>query len=91
MSVIGFIGLGRMGAGMAARLLAAGESLVVHDLSETAVATLVGQGAEEAESPKAVGSLADIVFTSLPSPAVFSQVMLGEGGREYGDFAMRGS
>jgi 3-hydroxyisobutyrate dehydrogenase-like beta-hydroxyacid dehydrogenase len=80
MTVIGFIGLGRMGAGMAARLIAAGESLVVHDLSETAVATLVGQGAEEAYSPSAVGSTADIVFASLPSPAIVESSLVGDGG-----------
>ena len=41
MADIGFIGLGIMGSRMAARLLAAGHSLVVHDVSEAADAALV--------------------------------------------------
>jgi len=77
---IGFIGLGRMGAGMASRLLAGGHSLVVHDISELAVATLVGQGAESADSPKDVGDNADVVFTSLPSPGIVESTLIGDGG-----------
>jgi 3-hydroxyisobutyrate dehydrogenase-like beta-hydroxyacid dehydrogenase len=69
MTAVGFIGLGRMGAGMAARLLGHVDRLIVHDLAEEAVERLVAQGAEKGVSARDVGAEADIVFASLPSPA----------------------
>ncbi len=47
---IGMIGLGRMGASMARRLMKAGHECVVHDSRPDAVATLVTQGAVGANS-----------------------------------------
>ncbi|HEY0299723.1 MAG TPA: NAD(P)-binding domain-containing protein, partial [Rhizomicrobium sp.] len=83
MTSIGFIGLGRMGAGMAARLVTDGWQLTVHDVSEDAVASLVSQGAIRADSAQAVGAAADIVFASLPSPQIVEETLLAvaEGGR----------
>ena len=46
MSTIGFLGLGRMGAPMAANLLGHVDRLLVHDLSPAAVDALVAKGAE---------------------------------------------
>ncbi|MGH7072365.1 MAG: phosphogluconate dehydrogenase (NAD(+)-dependent, decarboxylating) [Acetobacteraceae bacterium] len=43
---LGMIGLGRMGANMVERLVAAGHSLVVHDASESAVKNLLEKGAK---------------------------------------------
>jgi len=43
---LGLIGLGRMGANMVERMIAAGHSLVVHDSSEEAVKSLLSKGAE---------------------------------------------
>jgi 3-hydroxyisobutyrate dehydrogenase-like beta-hydroxyacid dehydrogenase len=45
---VGFIGLGKMGEPMAARLLAAGYELVVHDVRPEAVAALAAKGARAA-------------------------------------------
>ena len=42
---IGFVGVGNMGGPMVTRLLAAGHSLVVYDVSAEAVAPLVARGA----------------------------------------------
>lgn len=70
MTKLGFLGLGRMGAPMAANLLKAGHPLLVHDLSAEAVAALVAQGAEAAGNAAALGERCDIVFTSLPTPAI---------------------
>ena len=42
---LGMIGLGRMGANMVRRLMAAGHECVVHDLSPAAVDELAGEGA----------------------------------------------
>jgi len=78
--ILGFVGVGRMGGPMAARLLDAGYRLCVYDLSEAATAPLVARGAELAASPAEVASTADIVLVSLPTPDVVRQVVLGGNG-----------
>jgi len=80
MTIVGFLGLGRMGAGMSARLLGHVDHLLVHDISDEAVAALVAKGAETAGSAKALGEECDIVFTSLPTPAIVREAILGEEG-----------
>ncbi|MGZ6696855.1 MAG: phosphogluconate dehydrogenase (NAD(+)-dependent, decarboxylating), partial [Solirubrobacteraceae bacterium] len=47
---VGMIGLGRMGANMARRLMRAGHECVVWDVSPDAVGTLAGEGATGAET-----------------------------------------
>lgn len=79
-NTLGFIGVGVMGKPMARHLLAKGHALVVYDTSAPAVAEMVAAGAQAADSVAGVVDRARIVFTSLPSPAVFSQVALGDGG-----------
>jgi 3-hydroxyisobutyrate dehydrogenase-like beta-hydroxyacid dehydrogenase len=79
-SQIGFIGVGVMGRPMARRLIEAGHSLIVYDRDEHAVAELAALGARAAGSVREVADNAGIVFTSLPTPAVFKQVALGDGG-----------
>ncbi len=78
--IVGFIGLGRMGAGMAARLDEAGHTLLVHDLSAEAVAPLVTKGAKALASAREVGAGADIVFASLPSPAIVEAAIVEAAG-----------
>ncbi len=80
MTDIGFIGLGIMGSRMAARLISAGHSLVVHDLSEAAVADLVAKGASAAKSAAEAASRSDVVVLSLPTPNVVEAVLTGPGG-----------
>ena len=77
---IGFIGLGMMGAGMAANLQKAGHELVVHDLSRQAASQHLARGAVWADSPRAVAEAVDLVFTSLPTPADVEHVGTGEDG-----------
>lgn len=77
---VGFIGVGVMGNPIAKHLIAKGHDLVVYDRSDRAMAALVSEGARAAESVAQVVDEAGIVFTSLPSPAVFTEVALGEGG-----------
>ena len=75
---IGFIGLGHMGAPMAANLRRDGFDLVVHDVRREAAA-----GAPEggwADSPREVGERAEVVITMLPTPAVVESVLLGPAG-----------
>jgi 3-hydroxyisobutyrate dehydrogenase-like beta-hydroxyacid dehydrogenase len=77
---IGFIGLGTMGSRMAPHLLAAGGELVVHDIDRAAADALVAAGGQWVESPMAVARACDVVITSLPTPSVVEQVMLGDAG-----------
>jgi 3-hydroxyisobutyrate dehydrogenase-like beta-hydroxyacid dehydrogenase len=77
---IGFVGIGRMGSPMAARLLDAGHELVVHDVQREATAPLAARGATVASSPAEVASSADIVLTSLPTPDIAKAVALGPDG-----------
>jgi 3-hydroxyisobutyrate dehydrogenase-like beta-hydroxyacid dehydrogenase len=77
---IGFIGLGIMGASMAANLQKAGHALLVGDLRKEAAAAHLAAGAEWAANPRAVAAGSDIVFTSLPGPPEMEAVALGEDG-----------
>jgi 3-hydroxyisobutyrate dehydrogenase-like beta-hydroxyacid dehydrogenase len=77
---IGFVGLGRMGGPMAARLLAAGHQVTIFDTSADAIGRAVERGAVAAPSPKAVGDAAEIVLVSLPTPDIVHSVVLGSDG-----------
>jgi 3-hydroxyisobutyrate dehydrogenase-like beta-hydroxyacid dehydrogenase len=77
---IGFIGLGRMGARMAGRLMNAGHTLTVFDVSDEALRALEARGAKRAASPKAVADAAEVVLASLPSPAIVQETALGANG-----------
>ena len=77
---VGFLGLGRMGGPMAQNLLAHTGQLLVHDVSDDAVAALVAKGAKAAGSTAALGEQCDVVFTSLPTPKIVREAVLGEGG-----------
>jgi 3-hydroxyisobutyrate dehydrogenase len=77
---VGFIGLGTMGASMAANLQKAGYKLVVHDTRRAAADKHIAAGATWADSPIAVAKAADVVFTSLPGPPEVEAVALGEAG-----------
>jgi 2-hydroxy-3-oxopropionate reductase len=77
---LGFIGVGVMGRPMARRLLQHGYSLVIYDKDQAALDELVALGARVADSVREVADSATIIFTSLPSPAIFKAVALGAGG-----------
>jgi 3-hydroxyisobutyrate dehydrogenase len=77
---IGFIGLGTMGASMAANLQQAGHVLVVHDLRRASAEAHIGRGATWADSPRAAAEAADLVFTSLPGPPEVEAVALAADG-----------
>jgi len=70
MTTIGFLGLGRMGAPMASRLVGHVDRLLVHDIAPAAVDALVAKGAEAAGSAAALGQACEIVFMSLPTPPI---------------------
>ncbi|MEO8157432.1 MAG: NAD(P)-dependent oxidoreductase [Betaproteobacteria bacterium] len=76
----GFIGIGRMGGLMSARLLAAGHEVIVFDVAEEAVAALQKQGAKRARSAAEVADKAVTVFLSLPNPEIVQRAALQAGG-----------
>jgi len=73
----GFIGVGRMGAHMARRLLKAGHSLTVFDTSADAVKELETSGAQAAASALEVANAAETAFLSLPTPDIVQKVCAG--------------
>ncbi len=77
---VGFIGLGTMGAGMAANLQKSGHALVVHDTRRAAAERHLAAGAVWADSPRAVAEQVEVVFTSLPGPPEVEAVALGPDG-----------
>ncbi|HKO09873.1 MAG TPA: NAD(P)-dependent oxidoreductase [Alphaproteobacteria bacterium] len=81
---IGFVGLGTMGASMAANLQRAGYSLVVHDVRRIAAEPHIAAGALWAATPQAVAEAAEVIFTSLPGPPEVEAVALGASGLIHG-------
>jgi 3-hydroxyisobutyrate dehydrogenase-like beta-hydroxyacid dehydrogenase len=79
--IFGFIGVGRMGGGLARNLIRAGKEVLVFDLSPEAVQKTVSAGAA-GKAVKQVQDMAgaDVVFTSLPLPGDVEGVMLGKDG-----------
>jgi 3-hydroxyisobutyrate dehydrogenase len=78
--VVGFVGLGTMGGRMATNLQKAGFKLVVHDLHRQAASHHLNAGATWAETPRALASQADVIFSSLPEPSDVEAVALGPDG-----------
>jgi len=80
MKTLGFIGTGGMGSGMAANLIKAGYSLVVNDLDRARCKGLEAQGAQFADSPRAVAESCELVLSMLPNNDAVEEVGLGKGG-----------
>jgi len=78
--LIGFVGLGRMGQAVAARLLEANLELIVWNRSTEACEALVEAGAEMADSLGELVERADIVMLCLADAAAVEQVVFGEDG-----------
>jgi 3-hydroxyisobutyrate dehydrogenase-like beta-hydroxyacid dehydrogenase/NAD(P)-dependent dehydrogenase (short-subunit alcohol dehydrogenase family) len=77
---VGFIGLGIMGAAMAANLQKAGFALVVNDIRREAASRHLAAGAEWAETAREVAATTDVVFSCLPNLHAIETVALGEDG-----------
>ncbi|MGQ3355260.1 MAG: NAD(P)-dependent oxidoreductase [Phreatobacter sp.] len=76
---VGFIGLGKMGRGMASNLQTKGFSLMVHDVVEAPVAALEALGARRG-TPAEIAAACDIVVTVLPTGKEVGEVILAPGG-----------
>src|SRR3989442_15819868 len=80
MAKIGFIGLGNMGAPMAANLIKAGHKVTGFDLVREAVEALEAKGGSTAPSAVAAAAASEIVITMLPAGPQVRSVYLGEDG-----------
>ena len=77
---VGFIGLGALGAPMAANLLAQGFPLTVHNRRRDRELPLAAAGALRAATPAAAARGADVLALCLSDDAAVAAVLLGEGG-----------
>jgi 3-hydroxyisobutyrate dehydrogenase len=80
MATIGFIGLGNMGAPMAANLIKAGHQVTGFDVVPKAVEALVEKGGLAAASAADAAAAGELVITMLPAGAQVRSVYLGESG-----------
>ncbi len=77
---VGFVGLGRMGQGMAGRILGAGHDLLVADPTPGQTDELVAGGAVAVDSPAAATVGRDVVISMLPNDAILAAVLQGDDG-----------
>ena len=77
---IGFIGLGAMGAGMAASLVKAGFPVTGFDVRPEAMDSLEGLGGNGAASPAEAAAKADILFVMVATADQAEAVLFGENG-----------
>jgi 3-hydroxyisobutyrate dehydrogenase len=77
---IGFVGLGTMGAFMAANLRRAGFEVTAWNRTPGRAAALLELGAREAATPAAAGAVADIVVVCVSDTPDVEQVLFGEDG-----------
>jgi 3-hydroxyisobutyrate dehydrogenase-like beta-hydroxyacid dehydrogenase len=80
MAKLAFLGLGQMGAPMAARLLAAGHDLAIWNRSRDKTAPLAARGARVGASPAEAARGTAAAFTMLATPEAVEQVVLGPDG-----------
>jgi len=78
--IIGFVGLGIMGAPMATHLLRAGHSMVVYNRTPAKMEPLVALGAKAGKSCRDVAQRSDVVISMVPDSADVEKVYLGEKG-----------
>ena len=80
MATIGFIGLGNMGAPMAANLVKAGQQVTGFDLLTGRAEALATNGGRAAASAADAAAAGEIVITMLPAGPDVRSVYLGDGG-----------
>jgi 3-hydroxyisobutyrate dehydrogenase-like beta-hydroxyacid dehydrogenase len=76
---VGFVGLGQMGAGMAANLIAAAHEVTVYNRSIEKTEALVARGARAAKVV-ADACRGDVVMTMLADDGAVEQIVFGDGG-----------
>ncbi len=81
---VGFIGLGIMGASMAANVLRAGFPLMVWNRTRTKTEPLAAAGAAVAQSPAELAAASDIIITCVSDTPDVEAVILGTHGVMHG-------
>jgi 3-hydroxyisobutyrate dehydrogenase len=83
--ILGFIGLGTLGAPLAARLLHAGFRVQIYDFdNDTLRYFLMETGGEVAATPRLMAEACDIVLAMLPRPADLRAAAIGREGVAHG-------
>ena len=77
---IGFIGVGNMGAAIAANLVRARHEVAIWNRSADKARPLVDAGATLADSPRSAAADRDVVFTMLADDAALESVLGGDNG-----------
>jgi 3-hydroxyisobutyrate dehydrogenase len=77
---IGWIGTGVMGASMCGHLLDAGYDVTVSSRTRAKAEAILDRGAAWAETPPAVATSCDIVFSMVGYPSEVEEVLLGDRG-----------
>jgi 3-hydroxyisobutyrate dehydrogenase-like beta-hydroxyacid dehydrogenase len=77
---VGLIGVGKVGSRIAMILLRQGQQLAVCDANKERLASCVAHGAIAISTPIELASVCNIIFLSLPTPGVVTDVVMGEGG-----------
>jgi 3-hydroxyisobutyrate dehydrogenase len=80
MASIAFLGVGNMGAGMAARLIGAGHELTLYNRTPAKAMALAVRGAKVAATPKEAAQGVDAVFAMVGDDEASAAVWLGENG-----------
>ncbi|NIO41538.1 MAG: NAD-binding protein [Burkholderiales bacterium] len=88
-ATLGFVGIGKMGVRMVSRLLNAGHTVCIFDVSRDAMASMEKLGAYSAGSAVEVASTAETVFLSLPNPQIVENVALASRGLIEGNTVKR--
>ena len=73
----GYLGVGSMGQPMAGKILDAGHTLSIYDVSEANMKPLLDRQARRAASAKELGDTCETVFVSLPTLKILRDVVLG--------------
>ena len=77
---IGWIGTGVMGSSMCGHLMRAGFSATVYNRTKNKAQGLLDEGAQWADSPRAVAEASDVVFSIVGFPSDVRSVILGSDG-----------
>jgi 3-hydroxyisobutyrate dehydrogenase len=78
--MMGIVGLGQIGGGMASRLAAQKIDVMGFDIAEPACARAAAAGVVIADSLQSLAARCDVIFTSLSSTKAIEQVYLGPDG-----------
>jgi 2-hydroxy-3-oxopropionate reductase len=86
---VGFIGLGVMGAPMAAHLQNGGHQLYLYDLAPSLPAALLQGGAIACDSGQAVTEQVDAVILMVPDTPDVEAALFGPHGKKYSWFLIQ--